>query len=338
MSKKKHSKKFDFSSIDLLVYIWQKRLPLGIITGAAILFSTVASLLITPMYKSTVILFPAHGASISQILSPDNNASRYSIYELGEEEQAEKLLQVLHSNEIRDRIIDIYDLTKHYGFKPGSPHLKTNLANRYTSNITFKRTPYMSVMIQVMDKDPRIAAGIANDISDLTDTVFHRIIKQRALEAFRLVENEYQTVQASVTALEDSLTFYRKLGINDYETQAERYHEAYGKAIVEGNMNAARILEDKLKLLSRYGTQYMTLQTKLTLESSRLSQLNQRYSEARMESEQSIPSKFVVNAAEIPDKKAYPKKSIIVLVSAFSAFLFGLISLLIFDTIRRKYY
>ena len=336
--KKKRSHKYNYSSADLINYIWNKRIHLAVITIAAFILSTIASFLITPMYRSSVVLFPSTGTSISQILSSDNYSGRYDIYGIGEEEQAEKLLQVLNSNQIRDRIIIKYNLVEHYNFKPGEKFLKTKLTNQYQSNVKFKRTPFRSVVIEVMDAAPEMSADIANDIADLADTVFHRIVRQRALEAYNLVEKEYEDVSASVALLEDSLGFYSKQGINDYETQAERYHEAYGKAVLEDNMNAARIIEGKLKLLSNFGTQYLSLRTKLTLETTRLSQLMRRYSEAKLESEQKIPYKFVVDAAEIPDKKAYPRKSLIILVSTISAFLFGLVSLFISDAIRRKHY
>ena len=336
MGKKKKSGRYDFSSTGLLIFIWQNKLPLAGITLAAVIVSVIVSLSITPLYRSTVVLFPAPGTSVSKSLLTEGYSGSPGIYELGEEEDAEKLIQVLNSNTIRDRIIEKYDLAGHYKMKPDQKYIKSKLNKRYRSNVKFKRTPYRSVIIQVLDKDPEISAAIANDISVLADTVFHRMLRERAIEALFIIEKEYTNLKESLAKLEDSLSVYRNLGINDYESQAERYHEAYAKAILEGNMNAARILESKLNILSRYGTQYTSLRTQIALESTRLFQIKRKYSEAKIESEQTIPWKFVVNTAEIPDKKAYPKRMIIVLVSAFSAFLFGLIFLIISDNIRNK--
>ncbi len=62
--------------------------------------------------------------------------------------------------------------------------------------------------------------------------------------------------------------------------------------------------------------------------------LSLRYKEARLESEQNLPYKFVVESAYPPEKKAYPNKSLIVIVSTFASLLFALIVLIIIDNIK----
>jgi len=56
----------------------------------------------------------------------------------------------------------------------------------------FRLTEYMSVEISVMDRDPDLSASIANDISDLVDTVYNSMKKERAAEALRLVRKGIQ--------------------------------------------------------------------------------------------------------------------------------------------------
>ena len=52
---------------------------------------------------------------------------------------------------------------------------------------------------------------------------------------------------------------------------------------------------------------------------------------AKVDAENQLPHKFIVTNAYIPEIKAYPKRSIIVVVSTLSAFLMGLMMLLMFD-------
>ncbi len=333
---KKRKLKYDFASVDLLFYIREKRIPLGIITAAAFIISIFISLTITPLFKASVVMFPTTGVSVSKSLLADNYSGRYSIYEIGEEEQAEKMLQVLYSEEIRERITQKYKLMEHYGIDAETRFPKTKLYAKFKSNIRFRRTPYMSVIIEVMDKDPQMAADIANDISMLIDTVFNRMLKQRSIEAYQLVEKEYNELEDNMRKMQDSLALLRKLGINDYETQAERYHEALGKAILEGNNTAVRQLEDKLRLLSRYGSQYVSLRDQLENETLRLSKMKQKYTEARLEAEQTLPNKYIIDSAYKAEKKAYPKKSIIVIISTISSFLVGLTGLIIADRFHKK--
>jgi capsular polysaccharide biosynthesis protein len=334
---KKKSRKFRYSSTDLINYIWQKRIPLLLIISIALVLSIIASLLITPFYKSELVLFPSSGSSVSHILSNHALPGKYNVYEIGDERELEKLLQILKSIEIRDRIIEKYNFSGHYGFSPGTKHLQSKLHSIYNKNVDFRKTPYNSVIIRVMDKNPQMAADIANEIAALTDSVYHRIFRTRSLETFKLVESEYNSSLTDLIKLRDSMAVINKLGVLDYETQSERYHEAYGKAVVENNPQAVRQIDQKLSLLSKYGTSFLSLKSEIEFESERLSLLKQRYAEAKLEYEQSIPYTFIVNKAEVADLKTSPKRSLIVIISTFSAFLLGLIMLLAYDFYLRKY-
>lgn len=337
MPKKKKYKKTDyFDSTDLLFYIWRHRKILIIISVLAFIISFFVSVLIPPEYKSSVVMFSVTGTPVSKSLISENYSGTNNLFEAGNEQNTENLLQVLNSDEIRDRIIQKHNLFRHYGIDPDSKYPRTKIYSRYKSNIKIKRTPLMSVVIEVLDKDPQMAADIANDIAALVDTVFHRIFQQRTSEAFKLVETEYLNVEESLKTLQDSIAKIRKLGINHYETQSERYYEAYAKAIAENNHKAADILANQIKVISKYGTQYISLRDQLVHETARYARIKQKYAESKMELEQTLARKYIVNNAVKPEKKAYPKIGLIILVSVVCSFLTGLIVLLLIDRIRLK--
>ena len=49
----------------------------------------------------------------------------------------------------------------------------------------------MAVKISVLDKDPQMAADIANDIAELLDSTKNNMQKVRALKGFKIVEGKY---------------------------------------------------------------------------------------------------------------------------------------------------
>jgi len=312
---KRENKNYDFSSTDLLIYIWEKRVPLLIITFIAGVASIFISFMITPKFRSSVVLFPTTSTSISKNLLADNYSGHTSMYEIGDESQAEQILQILNSEKIKDRIIEKYNLMEHYEIDPSSQYPITQLNAEYKSNINFNLTEYLSIVIDVLDKDPQMAADIANNIASLIDTVYNDMLKQRAIDAFHLVAAEKQMLEDELELLQDSISQIRALGVNHYETQAERYYEAYAAAIREGNVEAQQILEEKLNTLSIYGGQYVLLRDQLNYIVSRLSRMEQRYEEAQLEAEQNLPHKFIVDSAFKAEKKAYPNKSLIVIIS-----------------------
>lgn len=308
---------YNFNSVDLLIYIWKKKTILAVVGLIAGIASIVISLLITPMFKSTVIMFPASNASVSKDLLSQNYAGRQSVHGFGEEEQAEQLLQILNSEPIRARIIEKYNLMEHYEIETDAKYPLTALYNQYRSNINFRLTEYMSVEIAVLDRDPEYAANMANDISFLVDTVYNHMKKERALEALRLVEREYRDAAASLSVLRDSMN------------RLSQQLSAGIKTSGDPGYNLIRAISENGPLL-------LTMQSLVRYEAQLVSELNLRYKEARLEAEQNLSHRFVVEEAYPSEKKAYPRKSLIVIVSTLSALLFALVVLIILDNIRAR--
>ncbi len=309
---------YNFNSVDLLIYIWNKRVVLLLVGFLAGITSIAVSLMITPMYEANVIMFPAQNTNVSKELLV-NRWSGDNVYGFGEEEEAEQLLQVLNSEPIRTRIIDKYNLMEHYEIDPEGKYPRTELYEQYRSNINFRLTEFMSVEISVMDKDPELAAQIANNISDLVDTVYNKMKKVRTIEAMQLVENEFRESEVKLKELRDSLNM-----ISNQLTGQIR-----GKS-------GEDLLVDMVHALADDWASYVSLYTLVRNEASLVTNLRLRYKETRLEYEQNLPHKFVVEEAFPPEKKAYPKKSLIVIVSTFSALLLALIVLIVIDNIRSR--
>jgi capsular polysaccharide biosynthesis protein len=189
--KNQESEKDDFNSLNLLYFIYKWRKQLIVLTIGAVIVSSIISLTIREKYKSTVILFPATTNSISKALLSENNFQKTDVLQFGEEEEAEQMLQILNSDEIRTRICERYNLMQHYGIDSTDKFKRTKLFEEFQSNINFKRTEYMSVKIEVMDWNADTAASIANEIAALHDSTKIMIQRERANQALKIVEREY---------------------------------------------------------------------------------------------------------------------------------------------------
>ncbi len=299
---------------------------------AAVIFSS--PFFITPKFESTVILYPAATNAISKALLTENSGMKEDILDFGEDEETEQLLQILHSNRIRSKIIIKYRLMEHYGIDTNSNYKVTHLYKEYESNISFKRTEFMAVKITVLDKDPQFAADIANDITELLDSTKNDMQKQRAERAFEIVKNQYFKLRTEITVMEDSLSVLRSFGVHDYESQAEMINQQLAIELAKGNKDGIRRLEAKLEILAKYGGPYVSIRDDLEHEKKQLSMLRAKYEEAKTDAEEVLPSKFVVNSAYKAERKSYPIRWLIVLVATVSAFLFTLILLLIIENVK----
>ena len=224
----------------------------------------------------------------------------------------------------------------HYKIDSLSRYPYTALHKEFSKNIAFTPTKFMSVKITVMDTDPKTAANIANDISNLVDTIRTKMQEERALEALELVEKEYFTLRDQIRVLEDSLNVLRAHGVVDYESQTEVLTDAYGQAIIQGKYDAARRLEEKLDILAKYGGAYISIRDYLEFEKKQLSNLKAKYAEALVDATQKLPTKFVVNKAVEAEKKSYPIRWLIVVLSTISTFVLVVLLMVISDAISKR--
>ncbi len=332
---KKENREFDFGSSNIILYLWQWRKVFIIVGTAAVVLSAVFSApwFITPKYKSTVIMFPTSTNSISKSLIATNVSGRQDVLEFGEETQAEQMLQILNSSKIKEQVIEMYDLANHYEIDENSKYRQTRLYREFDSNISFRRTEYMAVQITVLDKDPQIAADIANTISDLFDTVKNEMQRERAMEAFAIVEDEYNNLLAEMKWKEDSLEALRKFGIFDYELQVESYSELYATALSKGSMQGANAIKKELDKLAEYGGTYHSIKEGLVNDRKHFVQLNEKYKEAKIDAEKSLPHKFIVDRAYKAEKKSYPIRWLIVVVSTFASLILATLAVISYDTL-----
>ena len=119
-----------FNASDVMLLIYKKRIHLLIVCSVALVASVIVSYLIPEKYKSTVVLYPANSTSVSQTLATDMNTEK-GLLQFGENEEVEQMMQMLQSNDIRNRIVEKYNLIEHYRIDPNTKYLYTKL---YDSN------------------------------------------------------------------------------------------------------------------------------------------------------------------------------------------------------------
>jgi uncharacterized protein involved in exopolysaccharide biosynthesis len=336
MAKNTNNQGFVYDAFDLIRFAWDKKWVLIIISAAAFILSIVVSFQITPRFRSTVTMFPAASVSVSKNLVETNviTSDTKDILTFGEDEEAERLLQILYSDQVRDHVVGKFNLMQHYEIDTAAKFPYTQLINKYKSNVKFRRTEFLSLEIAVMDKDAQMAADIANGIASYIDSVFYNIKYSRAQEAYSIVEKEYNASRASISLMTDSLMKIRSFGINDYESQSEGLNMAYAEALGAGRTEIVKTLQKQMDVMAKYGGIYVELSDRLEWEIERNSMLNAKLSAAKVNLESTMSNVFIVDKATKSERKAAPKRSMIVIITTLSAFALALLLLLIIDNIK----
>jgi len=328
---------FNFSTVNIIRFLWRNKWPIVIVSVLAFVISVIVSLVITPKYKAYSVFYPTVNQSVSKALLGKNNMRSEDVLKLGEEEDVEQIMQILSSDYIKGKIVTKYDLYKHYQIDTESREKNLKLGQMYSENISFKKTQFMAIQVTVLDVNPDTAAFIANDIVAYLDTAIADIQKEVALKSYKIVEQEYFQVKKDIRGIVDSLEFIRSKGVYDIENQIGPMNEAYWSAVVAGKNKEARKIKEALDKVAKYGGAYQSLLEQLDNETERMDELKQKFAEVKVNMQEIIPHKFVVNKAYAPDKKSTPRRTILVIVSTLSAFLFSIFLVIVIDAIKEAF-
>lgn len=279
--------------MDIIRFMFKHKWPIISVTVIAAIASVIVSYTITPKFKSSVILYPKKQVAVSHALT---NAELIDpedhIMNFGDEEETEQLIQTLYSEDIRIAIIEKFDLLHHYNIDSEGGFPMTRLNQKIAENIRFRKTEYQAVEIDVMDTDPQMAADIANEIASLLDQTLNKMQKDVAVEILKVVEGEYNQLLKEIDQLESSLTELKN---------------------------------------KRTEPKYISLSEQLLNENKRLSDLKSSLVEARVNANQDLPRKFLVAKAYAAERKSYPVRWLISVVSTISAFVFAVLMMLFIE-------
>jgi uncharacterized protein involved in exopolysaccharide biosynthesis len=301
--------------INLIIKYWKVLLSISI---AAFIISAAISMTITPLFRSAVVLYPTTNVVESQTLFGIQSKATELF---GDETATEKVLQILNSDHIKNYLVTKYDLMKHYGIGENAKYKYTLLNDRMKKYIISRKTQYNSIEISVLDADPVIASTMANDIARLIDTVFNNIVKDAGRKSFTAINNSYNDQLKRVKLLEDSLRIFGP---------------GSSASIYPGNLRAGLANSQWGTASGQYSPEFLRLINMFESENENLSDIRSRLTEAKMSAEQDLPYTHIINSAYVSEKKALPKRTLIVLTSTLSTLLLMIFILGLSDSFVRN--
>lgn len=332
--------KTNTSGVNVLVLIiknWKLLLSVALLSAVvAFFFST--PIFIKPKYKSSVVMFSTSSNAVSQLILAEGNYNEFlDITQFGTDAHIEQMIQILNSRDIKEHIIEKFNLTAHYGIDTNRKHWKAKLYKYVKNNIQFKRTDNLAVEIVVEDTDPKLAAEIANEIAEYYDILKRQIVQQRSIEAFHILQEEMKFTDQLVMSLTDSLSRVMSYGVYDYESQSERLTQQYAIELVKGNTAGVKRIKEELMILEKYGPIYVSVRDRLFYLKEAQKLYQEKYQNARVDASYTLPQKFVVEKAVPSDKKSYPKKLLISTVTSICVSLFTFFLLIFKETIHQYF-
>ncbi len=303
---------------DLLAFLWTWRKHIIIITSIGMITSIVVSLMMTDYYKATATIAPTKTTSVELGANAKNNIS-----EFGDEEDALRLMLILESPEIRDSITKKYNLYEHYDIdSTKEENFRYKFQKEYNNNVYFERTRENAIEVCVLDREPKIARDMANDIVRLADTVMNRMIRNSAKPRLWAVQGEMALLKQEMADYQDKLGALRDSGVVG-ENERENLETNLANAKNNNDLEKVAELERTINAVKKYGSDYdiyLELTKGLTVQYTEFLQDN---AQAKLFAKNEVRQSHIRNYAELPDKKFKPKRMIIVGISTIASFLFA---------------
>lgn len=280
-----------------------RKIYLGVVI-LAIIAALIFSAVVKPKYDAHAIVFPVQNNLIESVV--ENPVFGYDV-------EADRMLQVLYSDEVFDSCAVKFNLYSEYGFDPTLPESRDELKEAFYKRVSFSRSQYVSIIISATTDDPQMSADLVNYIISLSDGIRNRIYKKNLLIAYQSLEKEYSDRRNNLDRMTDSVTQLRS------STSAE----------VLTMMNNQVVLKNNDQSTSREQTALERLLNNYLYEQSQVNDLSGRYLRAKTQYERPTTQVFVLQYAQPSYKKVSPDfmKNILVTVLCSLIFLTGFILL-----------
>lgn len=302
---------------DIYQVALRRKMHLLIIVGSAIVLAFIFSgeTFIKPKFKSTAIVYPV-------------NIIPYSM-----ESPTEQLLQLFHSADVRALMVEKFNLANHYHIKPNSTSALTRLNNTYDENILVRKTEYESIKIDITDENPDTASKMVNGLVECVDKKARMLQREKTKEVVKIFRDQLDVKQRQIDSLENINNMLRvRYGLLDYKSQAKEATKSYLKLMSDGaSKDKLREVDSLLRNLEEKGGAQIAVTDQLKGLRESYNQIKVDYDKAISDLTKELTYSNVVTKPFPADSKSYPVRSLIVIVSAFSALLLGLLVFVILD-------
>jgi capsule polysaccharide export protein KpsE/RkpR len=310
-----------FSNINLIKLIlkWKTHLLIILLVsiGLASLFS--GSYFIKPKYKSSATLYPS-------------NLIPYS-----DETPTELMLQLFNSDDIRDSIVDKFNLISHYDIDPTDKYFYTKVVREYEDNIKIKKTEYESVGIEVYDTDPDQACAMVKEMIKQFNFKARSLQREKSMEILNIAEKQMIYKEKQIDSIQVKLKEIRETyGILDYGIQTKETMKNYYRAMSGKSTSTVTKIDNDIQNLEKKGGESIELNNRLTAAMSSYNAVKEEYDNALKDVTKELTYSNYVSSPVPADKKSYPVRWLIVLIVSVATIVLSVLTIIVMENIKQK--
>lgn len=276
----------------------------------------------------------------------------------GRSEESDQFIIFLESYTVNKAIIDEFNLIQRYDNVDSKTPIKHTL-EELSKRTSFRPLPEGNFVIEVWDENPDTAVYMANayishlnrlntEVSMKEATLYREFIETRYLQSetdllsyqtqLRDFQQKYGVLELTAQ-IEANLTLIAELTAEKF--QAELQKQYFGETVQENSpvlRNAevqARLADDLINEITtntdtsdfllnyadvpQIGFEYFELMKRIEIETAIQQFIVPLYEQAKLEEAKSLPVVSVLDEPVAPERKSYPKRSLIAILSFISA-------------------
>lgn len=313
---------FDNQNLLEMIWKWKKHLIAVALLAMAVSFIFSSAAFIKPKFKSTARIYPSN-----------------NIYVFSEESESEQLLEIISALDIKLRVIDAFNLSEVYKISKSDPLYMTYMLSEFNENVSFKKTDFETIEIQVMDTDPNRASAMCDSIITFLDDKVRTMHRVKYEEVVKIAKKDYAKLSQQIDSVEEKLDFIRReYRIIDYEAQAEEITKGMVKVLAEQKRNTAggQEIEKWLNDFVEKGGDFNLLSQQQELLVIQRSDLKKILDDAVSNATKEIIYGQRVQNPVPADKKAYPSRSLIMLFSTMAALFVAVLAILLLENYKNQ--
>lgn len=307
------SKNFDFSAIIRIVSKNIKVFITVAIVSAVLAVVFSSKIFLTPLFKSVAVVYPI-------------NIKAY-----GEESTTEQMLQIFQSGDIMDSVIDKFDLYERYDIEKGVASSKYYMNQEYHDRVMTSKTTFESIRLEVLDESPDTAKLMADEIIRQLNLKIRSFYNERGLDRSETYRKQMAYQLAFIDSVQQHISeLSSENRVMQYESQTRELVRGYVEALKLGpNSDQANAIEGWLKDLQKSGSQLESLQEISRMAAEQFGEISFKFLDYRAIGVEEVSYTDVVVSPEVPDRKAWPVRWLILLLSVAGACVITLIILAI---------
>lgn len=314
--------KQEFDGPAMIRLLWRKKWWIIVPTVITAFFTVIITLALPKKYLASGIVFPPSANNLEMLL----NQPRY-----GYDMEADRLIQMLKSESLRDSIVKTHNLLAYYEIDTTSPSWNKELNQKFYADVDFTRTRYMSVVISAHMDSPQLSADIVNTCIDKVDELRERVFKKGLAQQMKSLQAIYSQKEKEMKALGDSL--YRLSQRPGKESLRLLYYQMkFGRGLILDQNSMSRLLEasgrnnvkpaDELLATNYLGSQ------------QQLQEIRKKMDALESLMKQPVPGVYVVDRAHPSYESVTPSVKKNLVIAGGGAFFLSMLILLLVHRLR----